>query len=243
MHTALAIEFLLGPVVLLSLLRVTAPYGRHFKPGWGLTLPNRLAWVLMELPALLMITIMVMHDAAVRQAVIAIPLALWIIHYGYRSFVFPLLMRPSQKTFPAQLVVYAVAFNLLNGFNNGVALIANAQQPWLTWNLVIGVMIFASGFLIHVQSDAIIRNLRQPGDQAYHVPVGGLFRWVSSPQYLGEIIQWCGWAILTWSLAGLAFALFTACNLVPRAIANQHWYVKTFSDYPRQRKILVPGIF
>jgi hypothetical protein len=57
------------------------------------------------------------------------------------------------------------------------------------------------------------------------------------------MIQWSGWAILTWSWAGLAFALFTICNLVPRAMANQRWYRETFPDYPPERKILVPGVF
>ena len=48
---------------------------------------------------------------------------------------------------------------------------------------------------------------------------------------------------MTWSLAGLAFALFTACNLAPRAIANHRWYRQQFPDYPPRRRILVPGIF
>ena len=103
--------------------------------------------------------------------------------------------------------------------------------------------VFLAGFLIHCQADHTIRSLRKGGDRACHIPQGGLFRWVGSPQYLGEITQWCGWAIMTWSLAGLAFALFTVCNLLPRAISNHRWYRRQFPDYPQQRKILVPGIF
>ena len=61
--------------------------------------------------------------------------------------------------------------------------------------------------------------------------------------YLGEIIQWVGWAILTRSWAGSSFALFTFCNLAPRAVANHRWYRKTFADYPAERKILLPGLF
>jgi steroid 5-alpha reductase family enzyme len=103
--------------------------------------------------------------------------------------------------------------------------------------------VFLAGFLIHCQADHTIRTLRRRSERGYHIPHGGLFRWVGSPQYLGEIIQWSGWAIMTWSLAGLAFALFTVCNLAPRAISNHHWYRRQFSDYPERRKILVPGLF
>ena len=38
--------------------------------------------------------------------------------------------------------------------------------------------------------------------------IDGVHRYVRHPNYLGEIVQWTGWAIMTWSLAGLAFALF-----------------------------------
>ena len=70
-----------------------------------------------------------------------------------------------------------------------------------------------------------------------------MFRWVSSPNYLGEIIQWTGWAVMTWSLAGVAFALFTFCNLAPRAISNHRWYREYFAQYPAGRKVLFPGLF
>jgi 3-oxo-5-alpha-steroid 4-dehydrogenase 1 len=65
---------------------------------------------------------------------------------------------------------------------------------------------------------------------------------VSSPNYLGEIIEWTGWAIATWSLAGFSFALYTFANLAPRAFANHRWYRETFDDYPPDRKALIPGV-
>ena len=48
---------------------------------------------------------------------------------------------------------------------------------------------------------------------------------------------------MTWSLAGLAFALFTFCNLAPRALSNHRWYRETFEHYPSNRRALIPGLF
>ncbi len=143
------------------------------------------------------------------------------------------------------LVLFAVAFNVLNGYNNATGLLASASAgaSLFTPHFWVGTGIFAAGFVMHAHSDHIIRRLRKPGESGYRVPEGGMFRWVGSPHYLGEIIQWSGWAILTWSLAGLAFALFTFCNLAPRAIANHAWYRDRFPDYPGERRILIPGIF
>ena len=39
------------------------------------------------------------------------------------------------------------------------------------------------------------RNLRKPGDKAYYIPRGGCFELVSGANFLGEIIEWFGFAI------------------------------------------------
>ncbi len=245
MSLPLLIQFALCPIVLLSLLWVTAPYGRHFRSGWGRVLPNRLAWVLMEIPALGVIALVVLSSGFHTDPNAWVPLLLWLGHYAYRTVVFPLLMRPSHSTFPAMLVMFAIGFNVLNGWNNGVALAQAGERDvaLISGHFLVGTVIFVLGFAVHLHSDRLIRQLRMPGESSYGIPRGGLFRWISSPHYLGEIVQWTGWAILTWSLAGAAFALFTLCNLLPRAIANHNWYLKKFADYPADRRIILPGLY
>ena len=245
MSVPLLVQFALCPVVLISLLLIAAPYGRHHRPGWGPCLPGRLAWFVMELPALMLLPLMVLSSPARDAAAAWIPAAFWGVHYAYRTFLFPALMHPSDRTFPMLLVAFAIAFNLLNGYNNGSALvdIAYDNPPVSSLHFLGGASIYLIGFGVHCHSDRVIRALRKPGEMTYGIPRGGLFRWVGSPQYLGEIIQWAGWAIMTWSLAGLAFAVFTACNLLPRAIANDRWYRTNFADYPAERRILIPGVY
>ena len=52
-----------------------------------------------------------------------------------------------------------------------------------------------------------------------------------------------GWALATWSLAGLSFLCFSLANLAPRALAHHRWYHQTFADYPKQRRALIPWLF
>jgi 3-oxo-5-alpha-steroid 4-dehydrogenase 1 len=245
MSLPLVLQFLLCPIVFLMLLRTTAPYGRHFVHGWGPVLPNRRAWFLMELPALLLIGGVLAASGVLLAPPAFVPWLMWSMHYAYRTFVFPALMRPSGKSFPAMLVFFAIAFNCLNGYNNAQALIRNANMggPLFNAHFIAGSLLFFAGFWLHVAADKTIRNLRPAGFSGYRIPRSGWFNWISNPNYLGEIVQWSGWAILTWSWAGLAFALFTFCNLAPRAIANHRWYQRTFPDYPAGRKVLVPGLF
>jgi steroid 5-alpha reductase family enzyme len=85
--------------------------------------------------------------------------------------------------------------------------------------------------------------VRSTEDAEYRLPDEGLFRWISCPNYFGEIVEWTGWAVATWSLAGLSFALWTVANLAPRAWANHQWYLRHMPEYPRERKALVPGVW
>ena len=97
--------------------------------------------------------------------------------------------------------------------------------------------------MINWQSDNILIHLRKLGEKGYKIPHGGFFKWISCPNHFGEIIEWTGFAIMTWSLSGLSFAIWTAVNLIPRALDHHKWYKDTFSDYPQKRKAVIPFLW
>ena len=80
-------------------------------------------------------------------------------------------------------------------------------------------------------------------NKGYQIPHGFLYRYISCPNYFGEILEWIGWALATWSLAGLSFAIWAIANLAPRSYSNYLWYKEKFPDYPKDRKILIPKIW
>jgi steroid 5-alpha-reductase/3-oxo-5-alpha-steroid 4-dehydrogenase 1 len=104
-------------------------------------------------------------------------------------------------------------------------------------------LLFLAGFATNQHADWILRHLRKPGETGYKFPRGGLYRWIASPNYLGEIIEWFAFALCTFSFPALVFAFWTVANLLPRARSHHHWYQKTFADYPPARKAILPGIF
>jgi steroid 5-alpha reductase family enzyme len=197
----------------------------------------------MELPAVLTIT--ALYATGTITLVGTVFLCIWQLHYIQRTFLFPLFMRGGRGT-PVLIVLFSVMFNMMNGWVNGWWLYHRASYDisWL-WDprFIIGLAVFIAGFIINLHSDQVLRALRKPGETGYHIPMAGLHRFVASPNYLGELLEWTGWAILTWSWAGLAFAVFTAANLVPRAHAHRLWYRRTFPEYPDGRRRIIPYIY
>jgi 3-oxo-5-alpha-steroid 4-dehydrogenase 1 len=239
--------FGMAAIILPFLFFVSAPYGRHSRPGWGPVLPARLGWILMELPSPLCFAWMYFQGAHATNAAPLVLFSLYMAHYVYRAIVYPFQMRGSNKTKPLLTVVMAFIFNIANGSLNGWAIAAfgdHLDSAWLSDpRFLIGVVLFVTGAAINLRSDAILRALRKDGDSGYSIPNQGLHRQVASPNYFGEIIEWTGFAIAAWTMPALAFLFFTIANLAPRARDHLRWYRQTFPSYPTERRALIPGIW
>ncbi|RMF24762.1 MAG: DUF1295 domain-containing protein [Deltaproteobacteria bacterium] len=221
-----------------------APYGRYATAGGRFALPARIGWILMEAPASLAMLWFYARGSHRGDLVPLVLLGLWQCHYVDRAFVYPLRMRvkPGSRM-PWSIAVSSIAFHVVNCYLCGGWIAEYGRYPtgWLTEpRCVAGVAVFASGFAINRWADRVLRNLRGPGESGYKIPRGGLYEWVSCPNFLGEILTWVGWAIASWSLAGLSFALMTAANLIPRARQHHRWYLERFPDYPKRRRAIVP---
>jgi protein-S-isoprenylcysteine O-methyltransferase Ste14 len=240
-----AAQSLAGLGALVILLFVSAPYGKHSRPGWGPQMNSKAAWILMETPAVLTPMVLFFIPGN-RSTGMVFCLCLWEMHYLYRTYVYSSLQRGSRPSFPVFLVALAFIFNINNGVIIGYDLFVKGSADFIgffDFRCIVGLPLFLGGFALHVVSDAMIRSLRSGGETSYKIPRGGMFRLVSNPNYLGEIVQWIGFALMTRSIAAWAFAFFTFCNIFPRAISNHRWYRERFPDYPAERKIIVPFIF
>ena len=236
----------LSGIVLVVLFLVPAPYGRHQRRGWGITVPDKVGWIVMESPASLGVALLFVLTERRRSAASWVFFSLWQMHYVHRAFIYPLGIRSKGKHMPLSIVAMGLTFNLVNAYLNGRYLFTLSSEYPLDWlwdpRFLTGLALFFCGYTINRRADAVLRQLRGPGESGYRIPRGGLYRWVSCPNYLGEIIEWVGWALATWSLPGMAFAVWTAANLVPRAWFHHRWYQQHFDDYPENRRAIIPGL-
>ena len=241
----------LGIAIIVHVLMffVTAPFGRHTKSTWGPVINERFGWILMELPSFVVMAAFLIFGEHSRETFVWLLFALWLFHYANRCFVFPLRMRPNSSGMPLAIALMAIAFNLVNASINGLFLadLADPVSYGTTWLISprfwIGLVLFVSGLTVNWISDAMLINLRKPGETGYVLPRGFLFDYVASPNLLGEIVEWLGFAILAWNLPALCFFVWTCANLIPRAKNHYDWSKRHFPDYPPERKILIPFLF
>ncbi|OBT84734.1 hypothetical protein VE02_06304 [Pseudogymnoascus sp. 03VT05] len=228
-----------------------------------LNIPGKLAWMLMEIPAPLLLV----YTMAGLRATFPPPprenlilAGIYVTHYIYRALLAPLL-NPSMSPIHPIVILGAWVFNTLNAVSLGGHLAG--LGPALTTRLTIGLPIWALGFAGSIAHDEILRRGRRAaskpgalakaadthtvpdghgGKKTYVLPSGGLFRWVLSPHYLCEWIEWVGFYIATGgALPARNFVAAEVSTMLPRAIATRKWYVERFPGV-EGRWAALPGL-
>ena len=228
---------IIGLIIFPINLIYKAPYGRHTSKKWGISIDNKLGWIIMELPALLVCPAIYFYFKIDFDISIMF-ICLWIIHYFNRTIIFPFRIKTKGKKMPLAIVLSAFFFNIVNGLINGYFL-SNINLHSVSIFLITGFLLFVLGLYINISSDNKLINLRKI-KKGYFVPKGGLFKYISCPNFFGEILEWFGFALMTFNIGSLSFFIWTCCNLIPRGLAHHEWYKNKFNEYPKERKAILP---
>lgn len=240
----------LAIVVFICLYFITAGYGQFRTKRWGYSIDNRVAWFLMEAPVFFVMLIIWCRAGFPFHLPELILLGLFLVHYFQRSFVFPSLMKGHSRM-PLSIMMIGIIFNVINGIMQGGGLFwfpipayTQGASYLLRWNAIVGIIVFLFGMIVNCHSDYVIRHLRQPGDTRHYLPQAGFYRYVTSANYFGELVEWIGFAIAAANPAAWVFALWTGANLIPRAHAIHRKYHEEFGDEAvGTRRRIIPLVY
>ncbi|OCH89893.1 hypothetical protein OBBRIDRAFT_813000 [Obba rivulosa] len=101
------------------------------------------------------------------------------------------------------------------------------------------------------------RGMSKGAKPHYAVPHGYLYSLISYPNYFCEWVEWLGFALAAAPLPSFTsfgdllatltppyiFFLSEVFLMLPRAYRGHKWYHNRFSDYPRDRKVVIPFLF
>ncbi|KAI7865004.1 3-oxo-5-alpha-steroid 4-dehydrogenase-domain-containing protein [Spinellus fusiger] len=246
--TALSVYKTMPAIMLVSVLWINAPYGRFRKFSSALTLNGPWSWCLMETvsPIVFMVSFLSVHTGKEWPTSQKLWVAMWLIHYLHRSIIYS-CRAPSIAPIHLSVSLSAAAYNVLNGFTNGVW-VGRHSVDVDGWRWC-GVCLWCIGFILNIYHDNLLFQQRHnaadtKSKDRYIVPMGGLYSYVSCPNYLTETVEWVGFLLAAWpSPPALLFVLSTVANLFPRALRTHEWYQHRFTNYPLDRKAVIPFIF
>mmetsp|Transcript_22494 Transcript_22494/g.32849 ORF Transcript_22494/g.32849 Transcript_22494/m.32849 type:complete len:267 (+) Transcript_22494:43-843(+) len=254
--TVLLVAYTTALLSALASVFVIAPYGRFATQSFGIELNPKFGWWLMEIMATVSFLYFYPQGPNASKPVPLIFAVLYLIHYANRGWYFPLNIRVapgSKSSFSISVALSGFFVTTMHGYLN--AMWYSKYCTYLDWDwmtsptCIFGLLLYEMSFWSTIYCEHIIRNLRDKvavknEASRYKIPKGFLFEYVSSPQYFTEILGFLGWAIMTWSPAGLFIFLISAANLVPRAVGTHKWYQEKFKEeYPSKRKALIPFIW
>lgn len=243
----LGVMSLIALIVFIALYFVKAGYGIFRTASWGVAIPNKLAWILMEAPVFLVMCWMWMHSERRFDPVILTFFIFFQIHYFQRAFVFPLLLTGKSKM-PLAIMSMGILFNLLNGYMQGEWIFYLSPEGmyhsgWFTsaW-FIAGSLLFFAGMLMNWHSDYIIRHLRKPGDTRHYLPQRDVplcyFRQLSGRNHrMGRLGNTDLFTVRTCIL------LVDSGQSRPRANAIWHRYREEFGSEVGGRKRVFPFIY
>ena len=117
-HSSLVLIFSFAALVFVLLFYISAPYGKFRRKGWGPSIKAKWAWVIMEFPSPVLITLFFIFSEY-KSTPQTLFVLFWMSHYVHRAFVYPFRQSGREKPYPFILVTMAIVFNCLNGFVNG----------------------------------------------------------------------------------------------------------------------------
>ncbi|XP_046343897.1 3-oxo-5-alpha-steroid 4-dehydrogenase 1-like isoform X3 [Haliotis rufescens] len=201
-----------GALVAVSLQVVSAPYGRYARKGWGVGVTANVAWAIQELP----------------------------------SFAVPLLLlalsdSPKIHDLPNKIILGLFLLHYFQRTFIFSPLIKGGKATPLVPFLMAFVFCTMNGYL---QGRYLLRyaDFSADWERKPTFLLGGMFEYVSGANFLGEILEWWGFAVASCTLPALGFAVFTTCNIGPRACQHHQWYRQKFEDYPKGRRAVLPFI-
>ena len=243
-----AFGFLLAVITFIVQATKPAPYGRHQKSdqSFGPMVHQRLAHTISDaIPGVLLFSLVFFLYGTHTEYTNITFYCLWLCHYVHRGIIHPWIMKYSSPKTPLGIPLGGLFPNLLYSFLNAdwIGAASYDSDYYKDPRFIVGVVMFITGYIINRYADLSLRKLRANSSSGYSIPNGYLFHKISCPNYFGEMLEWFGWALGTWSVAGTVWFLFSSATLVPRSRHNHRWYKEQFPDYPANRKALIPFLF
>jgi hypothetical protein len=220
--TCFAAQLLVGAALVIGEAtgRFRLPYGK-FRTGAGVN--SRAGWALTyATPVFVYIALWVEGGLPQTPYHLAV-FGAFLLHFVRRIFEVSFANSYSRPT-PLRALVFIAFLYSGVGASCGFFQVRTFGQPISQPIFIIGVLTFAFGEVFNGYHHWLLARLRPLGVRIYTVPRRGLFGWVACAHYLGEILSFVGYAMMSNLLPVWGNAVVVTAYLSARANSTLNWY-------------------
>ena len=220
--------------------RLRLPYSKF---GTGVGVNSRAGLALAYTTPIFVYVALWIEGGAPQTSYHLVLLAAFLFHFVRRILEILFVNSYSRPTPLCTLVIIALLYSgaaISCAFFQVHTLGESTSNPIFT----LGALVFAFGELVNGYHHWLLARLRLPGVRKYNVPRGGLFGWVASPHYCGEILSFVGYAMMSDLLPVWGNALVASAYLASRANTTLKWYRHEMPlRIPSNWRRLVPFVY
>jgi 3-oxo-5-alpha-steroid 4-dehydrogenase len=237
--TCFSVQLLVGAILVIGEAtgRLRLPYSK-FRTGAGVN--SRAGLALAYASPLFVYVVLWVEGGSPRTLYHLAVFGAFLFHFVRRIFEVSVVNSYSRPT-PLRALML-IAF-LYGGVAASCAFfqVRTSGQPTSQPIFILGVLTFAFGEVLNGYHHWLLARLRPLGVLIYVVPRHGLFGWVACPHYLGEILSFVGYAMMSDLLPVWGNALVAAAYLSARANSTLSWYRREMPlQIPSRWRRLVP---
>src|SRR5499427_10391608 len=209
-----AVQLVLAAILVVGEVsgRLRLPYSKF---GTGVGVNSRIGLALAYTTPIIIYIAFWIEGGAPQSPYHLIVLAAFLFHFIRRILEILFVNSYSRPTPLRALVPIAL---LYGGVASSSAFfqVHTSGQPTSSPTFMLGIVVFSLGELLNGYHHWLLARLR--------LPRGGLFGWVASPHYFGEILSFVGYAMMSDLLPVWGNALVVFAYLSSRANSNLKWY-------------------
>ncbi|XP_031837027.1 polyprenal reductase-like [Nomia melanderi] len=146
---------------------------------------------------------------------------------------------------------YVGCLTCIIGESEGFVEGSEGHLSWrrVTYSKLICALVIVLASYTQLRTNYILSNLRKDKNgkvtsTEHKIPYGGLFEYISGALQISEITVYVCLSIILWRSSSFHYiTTWVLINQTCTSILTHRWYLKTFKNYPKSRKILIPYLF
>jgi protein-S-isoprenylcysteine O-methyltransferase Ste14 len=220
-------------------------HGKLFKQEnvkWGTMRSGWAFFIINIIPALVFAyNVLVYGQMTAAIEPINVPVIAYLVFRLYRAFIYPFRRSRHSKPWPIEVVLYYLGINTLLAIVEARTIMFEYWGFSGAFNYVLaGIYLIA--LYINVTTDFIMCAKRTGKKNGYRLLRGGLFDYVSQPNYAAEVVMWISWIMTcSFSIGTVTVIAFMFTLFIGRSKLLHKWNQEYFRTWGLKTTPIIPG--